>query len=254
MENRDREVRTLSDDASTLLSPGDLHYRAYVGPPARYDLMGAAQFRLLVSLGLRESHRVLDFGCGSLRAGRMLIAYLQSGCYHGIDPNEWLIDEAVTRQLGADIIRIKQPRFASNADFKVPFRDFPFDFVLAQSIFSHTGIDVAGPLLAEFDEVLSNAGIIAATFSLRETNEPPGATGWVYPSCVKYRKEDVVKLARDVGLAITQIPFYHPTQSWFLMSKESSSLPPPELLTLLSGAIFNVKEFSKSLDMPQKSL
>lgn len=47
---------------------GDANLRAYVGPPAQYDFMGATQFRLLAGLGLREEHRIVDIGCGSLRA------------------------------------------------------------------------------------------------------------------------------------------------------------------------------------------
>ncbi len=43
--------------ATRNLQPGDLNYRAYVGPPDQYDFMGATQFRLLTSLGLREEHR-----------------------------------------------------------------------------------------------------------------------------------------------------------------------------------------------------
>jgi len=51
------------------LKPGDDHHMAYVGPPTQHDFMGATQFRLLCTLGLRAHHRLLDFGCGSLRAG-----------------------------------------------------------------------------------------------------------------------------------------------------------------------------------------
>ena len=61
-------------------------YRSYVGPTHQYDLIGAAQFALLYALGLREHHRLLDIGCGSLRAGRMLISYLAPGGYTGVDP------------------------------------------------------------------------------------------------------------------------------------------------------------------------
>jgi hypothetical protein len=52
------------------------HHRAFVGQPQRYDVAAASQFALLFLLGLREHHRVLDFGCGSLRLGRLLIPYL----------------------------------------------------------------------------------------------------------------------------------------------------------------------------------
>ncbi len=69
------DTRRLARGADKALRPGDEHYSAYVGPPALYDLMGASQFRLLTALGLRERHSVLDFGCGSLRAGRLLLPY-----------------------------------------------------------------------------------------------------------------------------------------------------------------------------------
>ncbi|MEM7167233.1 MAG: hypothetical protein AAF581_17355 [Planctomycetota bacterium] len=70
------------------LRAGDPHYRAYVGAPGQYDFMGATQFRLLCTLGLRGHHRLLDFGCGSLRAGRLLMTYLEEGRYHGVEPNQ----------------------------------------------------------------------------------------------------------------------------------------------------------------------
>ena len=55
------------------LPGGELHYRAYVGPPKRYGLLTLIQMNLLAALGLEETDRVLDFGCGSLRLGRSLI-------------------------------------------------------------------------------------------------------------------------------------------------------------------------------------
>jgi hypothetical protein len=66
--------------------------------------MGATQFSLLCSLGMREQNRVLGFGCGSPRAGRLLIPYLTAGNYYGFEPNSWLIEDGMQRQLGASII------------------------------------------------------------------------------------------------------------------------------------------------------
>jgi hypothetical protein len=72
----DTSTRRLSDTDTRNLGAGAAHYTAFVGPPDQYDLMGATQFRLLTTLGLRDYHRLLDFGCGSLRVGRLLISYL----------------------------------------------------------------------------------------------------------------------------------------------------------------------------------
>jgi SAM-dependent methyltransferase len=250
MKNSKDNVRLLSDSDSKMLVAGEPHYRSYIGPPSRYDLMGAAQFRLLTTLGLRDFHRVLDFGCGSLRAGRMLIAYLQKACYYGIEPNQWLITDAIDRQLGQDLINLKQPSFSSNSDFTVPFIKYPFDFVLAQSIFSHTGRNIARKLILEFAKVLSPFGIVAATFSLQECSNDSKEEGWVYPQCVKYSYENVLLMVKEAGLVGARIPFYHPTQSWFLFAKDINRLPSHDLQWILSGAVFNVEEFSESLKKP----
>ena len=61
------------------LKAGDSHYRAYVGPPGDYDRIAAMTFNLLTAVGLRQQHKVLDIGCGSLRVGRLLIPYLNKG-------------------------------------------------------------------------------------------------------------------------------------------------------------------------------
>ena len=121
------------------LAAGDRHYRAYLGPPGYYDLIAAMTFNLLTTLGLRQHHTVLDFGCGSLRVGRLLIPYLNAGCYSGLEPNKWLVDEGLRRETGEDQIRIKAPRLltASSPD-ALPARAL-FDFVVAQSVFSHAG-------------------------------------------------------------------------------------------------------------------
>ena len=47
---------------------------------------GARPFKLLYPPEPREIHRLLDFGCGSLRLGRMAIPYLLEGHYFGIEP------------------------------------------------------------------------------------------------------------------------------------------------------------------------
>src|SRR5437667_11270715 len=101
------------------LAAGAPHYRAYVGPPERYDVMAATQFHLLTSLGLRDFHTLLDIGCGSLRLGRLAIPYLRPGRYHGLEPNRWLVDEGISRECGGDLVRIKQPSFRHDDDFSL---------------------------------------------------------------------------------------------------------------------------------------
>ena len=87
-----------------------INHRRFVGPNWRWDVVAANQFNLLTFAGLRKEHKLLDFGCGSLRAGRLFIPYLEPNCYYGIEPNKWLIDEAIEKEFGDyDLINLKNP-------------------------------------------------------------------------------------------------------------------------------------------------
>jgi SAM-dependent methyltransferase len=215
---------------------GSHHPRAFVGPPEEYDLMGATQFRLLTALGLRSNHRLLDFGCGSLRAGRLLIPYLDPDCYFGVEPNDWLIEEA-RAELGNDLFDLKRPTFDHNSDFVVPFEE-RFDFVVAQSIASHTGPDLTRKLLANLRGALMSDGLLLVTFFEGDTDNP--REGWIYPDCCAYRKETAMQFLRDSDLSAVRLPWFHPRQTWYAAARSPSRLPAPWQQRYLTGAVFGV--------------
>ncbi|EGX57742.1 methyltransferase type 12 [Streptomyces zinciresistens K42] len=51
----------------------------------RWLALGRMQFDYLVRHGLTPESRMLEIGCGNLRAGWRFIDYLDTGHYHGID-------------------------------------------------------------------------------------------------------------------------------------------------------------------------
>ncbi len=223
--------------------PGDPEYRAYVGPFEQYDVMGATQFALLYALGIRQNHRLLDIGCGSLRAGRLFITYLEPGNYAGIEPNTWLIDEAISKQIGQDLIDIKHPSFRATDAFDVEGLG-EFDFVVAQSIASHAGPELVPKLLGAVHDALAPSGIAAVTFIHADPEDhevvhiEPGDTNWpvwLYPGCFSYRREVAAKFVADAGLKGTIIPWYHPRQTWWLLAKGDDVLPPLSVRERLSG-------------------
>ncbi len=63
------DKRDLTVEEAAALQVGENHYRAYVGPPNRFDFMSATQFSLLFANGLRDHHRVLDFRRGLASPG-----------------------------------------------------------------------------------------------------------------------------------------------------------------------------------------
>jgi SAM-dependent methyltransferase len=223
--------------------PGDPEYRAFVGPFEQYDVMGATQFSLLYSLGIRQHHRLLDVGCGSLRAGRLFITYLEPGNYTGVEPNTWLVDDAIAYQTGRSLIDIKAPVFSNNDGFD--FSDLgKFDFVIAQSIASHAGPSLVATMLASIRSVLVSTGLAAVTFihADREDRDvvhvEPDDTkwpDWLYPGCFSYRTEVVESLVRDANLIGSILPWFHPRQTWWLLTGSPEAMPDEEFRRQLTG-------------------
>lgn len=241
--------RQLTDPEAKALAAGAGHYTAYVGPPGQYDLMGATQFRLLVTLGLRESHAVLDFGCGSLRAGRLLIPYLAPDRYHGIEPNLWLVEDAINRQLGADLVKLKRPRFYAFGDFGAERCGIEFDFILAQSIFSHCGADLIARTLRGFRQSLTPRGLAVVT--LLHPGQDGVAefhgSGWVYPGSVAHAPGTFATIVAEAELFCRQLPWFHPRQTWYAVARDPRALPPPSFDPHLRGAVLNVPDWASSL-------
>jgi SAM-dependent methyltransferase len=210
-------METPEESLGTGLRPGDPHYRAYVGPPEDYDLIAAMTFNLLTTLGLRQHHTLLDVGCGSLRIGRLLIPYLNRGKYFGIEPNEWLVEEGIQREIGKSLVEIKRPTFFfSDSPGTILGVKVSFDFALAQSIFSHCGLDLIKDWLSAISGSLARDGALVATFLIGEEDCPK--TGWVYPECVNYRPATLERAAADVNLRFEILDWKHPRQTWALFA------------------------------------
>jgi SAM-dependent methyltransferase len=205
------------EDLGLGLKPGDPQYRAYVGPPEDYDLIAAMTFNLLTTLGLRQDHSLLDIGCGSLRIGRLLIPYLNRGKYFGVEPNEWLVDEGIRRELGETLVQIKRPTFFfSDSPDTIEQAKIAFNFALAQSIFSHCGLDLINGWLSAISRSLAENGALIATFLIGE--EDAAQTGWIYPHCINYRPATLERAAKDVNLRLEILDWKHPRQTWALFA------------------------------------
>jgi len=210
-------METDQEDLGLGLKPGDPQYRAYVGPPEDYDLVAAMAFNLLTTLGLRQHHSLLDIGCGSLRIGRLLIPYLNRAKYFGVEPNEWLVDEGIRRELGETLVQIKRPTFFfSDSPDTISQAKIFFDFALAQSIFSHCGLDLIQAWLSAISGSLARDGALVATFLIGDDDS--ARTGWIYPECVNYRPATLERAAAEVNLRFEILDWKHPRQTWALFA------------------------------------
>jgi hypothetical protein len=206
------------------LSAGSDHYRAYVGPPFNYDINGGLQFQFMLDLGLREYHRFLEVGCGSLRLGRLLMMYLLPGRYYGVEPNEKILNEGLEHNLGSSqpeknpFIKLKQPKFSNNADFEFSFVEKKVDFVIAQSIVSHTGVSETDKLFFSVSKVINDTGIAMITY-IRCADPEKNNTrdGWFYPECITYTDTYMAKVASKYG-------FIAYRTSWPLLNRRPDGL------------------------------
>lgn len=183
----------------------------------------------------------------------MLIASLEQGGYFGLDPHGRLIDDAIDREIGHDATALKAPVFRVDVDFQVHRFGERFDFIIAQSIFSHCGADAVMRSLLSFAENLAPGGLMLATFDghgLGDWKHGISESGWVYPYNVWYAEAEVFSMARVCGLVARKLPWRHPRQVWFAIAATPQDLPPESFDSHLTGRILN----QESYDAPARSL
>lgn len=195
----DQDYRFASIEEARKLEAGARHYRAYVGSPKAYDVTGATQFALMVALGLRESHTLLDIGCGSLCGGRLFIPYLLPGGYYGIEPQAWLVEDGINLEVGDELRRLKRPAFLYVDDFSLTAFKVPFDFMLAQSVLTHVSQAQLDRCLSQAKLALKPEGLFAASF-FSNGHDTYDGDGWIYPRFAPYPVKFVLEKARQHGL------------------------------------------------------
>ena len=95
---------------------------AAVGSHTREEWLkiGQLQFDYLVGHGLQPGDRMLEIGCGNLRAGRLFIDYLGPGNYYGIDISPEIL-LAAQRALAEFGLQDKVPHLMLVDDLKFAF-------------------------------------------------------------------------------------------------------------------------------------
>ena len=73
-----------------------------------YADLGRSFFVKLKEYGLGPDDVCVDYGCGTLRVGQHVIAYLKPGAYWGLDIDQYLLDEG-RNLLGDEVWSEKQP-------------------------------------------------------------------------------------------------------------------------------------------------
>ena len=157
--------------------------------------IGQLQFDYLVSHGLQPGDRMLEIGCGNLRAGRFFIDYLDPGNYYGIDisPDILLAAQRTVVEFG---LQAKLPHLMLVEDLRLDFLPpQKFTVVHAHSVFSHSPPRVIDECLAHVGRVMTADAIFDFTFDKTE-----GAEHQVLHEDFYYRTETLTGLANSHGL------------------------------------------------------
>lgn len=167
----------------------------------RWLALGQMQFDYLMRHGLVPADRMLEIGCGNLRAGRLFIDYLEAGHYHGIDISPEILlsaQETVARHhLGG-----KLPHLALVGDLRLAhLPDGYFTVVHAHSVFSHSPPQVIDECLAHIGRVLAPGGFFDFTY-----NRTSGTEHHVLREDFYYRTHTLLTLAESHGLRAYPMP------------------------------------------------
>lgn len=137
-------------------------HRRWVG--GKWGRLGKLQLDFMIEQGLQPGHRLLDVGCGALRAGIHFTRYLEPGNYYGIDANESVIDAGYEVELPAKL-RGKLPRdhLRATLRFDVDF-GVQFDYAVANSVFTHISLNHIRLCLHRLSKAMKPGAKFFATF------------------------------------------------------------------------------------------
>ena len=166
-----------------------------------WDEIGRLQYEFLVRHGLQPRHRLLDIGCGCLRAGVHLIGYLAPGNYVGVDADQGLLDAGFEIELAALGLQDRMPRrnLVCMADFEFERLGRQVDFALAHSLFTHLPFNSIRRCLYNVGACMPAGGRFFASFfelppaaalTLPFTHQPGGVVTYDDRDPYHYRRED----------------------------------------------------------------
>jgi SAM-dependent methyltransferase len=134
------------------------------GPVEDFERVGRMQLAVLLEQGLRPQSRVLDVGCGCLRAGYWLMHFLDPGCYFGIEPDPEVLKAGLEVIVEPETVQRAEAHFSERDDFVFSEFATSFDFVLARSIWTHASKAQIETMLDQFVATANPGAVMMASY------------------------------------------------------------------------------------------
>ena len=188
-----------------------------IGPPDQADYMAGMQFANLYMLGLRAHNTLLDFGCGELRLGRLLIQYLDKGNFFWIEPEGDLIRHGKAKYHLSELAIAKEPRFEISAECNLAIFGLEFDYIIAQSVFTHMPKNQIVRTLASAGRAMHRGSLFVANY--KEGKGDYLGKDWTQAN-ITYRPATMQKFIEGCDLVSSPQQMIHTTrQEWLLIRK-----------------------------------
>jgi SAM-dependent methyltransferase len=149
---------------SALLNPGASNRHGWVGDAKYAAMKREFQISFLKTFGLKSGHRLMDYGCGSLRGGIPIIQYLERGHYYGVEVRPQVLQEA-QKELAEQGLENKEPVLMLFREAPEKLQNMTFDCIWAFNVLIHLHDDVLSESLRLIAAHLSD-GIFYASVSL----------------------------------------------------------------------------------------
>ncbi|GAB2176199.1 SAM-dependent methyltransferase [Dongia sp. agr-C8] len=141
---------------------------------------GAGTFRFLKAYGLEPLHKVVDYGCGSLRIGMHFIDHLAPRKYWGVDVTRRFFEDGL-RLLDPEMIQEKAPRLEQiSARSLSEIRAWQPDFVFSVSVLMHVPPAEVDDFLRKITDLLAPGARAVILFDRTEQNAKTATMSWTY--------------------------------------------------------------------------
>jgi SAM-dependent methyltransferase len=139
-------------------------YKEYLGGgKENWESRGEFQLYFLKKMGLMPECRLLDVGCGPLRAGVHFIRYLGPGHYAGFDYNFDFVETALRVVADDPALSEKRPFLARVNDFDFSLVEGKFDYVMAFSVLNHCDEEKKNLFFQRLPAILQPTGKVYVT-------------------------------------------------------------------------------------------
>ena len=155
---------------------------AQKGAPLEFEDAGRSGFRRYAALAsLAPEHRVVDYGCGSLRLGLHFMLRLAPGNYFGLDVTRDLI-EMGENLIGGELLTEKKPRLATIEEGMAKATAFGADVVISNAVSYHVHPVETGAYFANLRSLAGKPGAILV-FDVMIADRPVryNGGGWAWP-------------------------------------------------------------------------